>query len=340
MKPDFLAHNGTFLLYPSRRDVWREGAKPITKTIKNLVSVMSKYEKIIFGVLPEFTLDAQINGFTNVDVRTMLYNDIWIRDSGAVPCGNELVKFGFNAWGGEDGLYGDWTLDENVPNQMSEILDKKMVFVPLVLEGGNLLTNGKGTLISIRSSICNANRNPGMDEHAIEKQLIEYLGVQKIIWLNQGLKYDETGGHIDNVCAFADEHTILLAWTEDMTHPQYEIVREAYSILEVERGANGERFDIIKVPLPKPFQRTEADCVGLEFLPGSKKRLPREWIQPSYINFVFVNGAVIVPAFDDPADEMVRQLFEKVFWYKEVISFPAREVVLGGGGLHCITKNY
>lgn len=340
MKPDFHTHKGTFLLYPSRKDVWREDAKPIAEAIMNLATVISGYERVILGVLPELIVPEELEKHKNIDVRTMLYDDIWVRDTGAVPCETELKKFGFNAWGGEDGLYGDWTLDETVPEQMSRILGMKLDSVPLVLEGGNLLTNGNGTLVAIRSSICNKNRNPYLSIQEIERILKKSLKIRKVIWLEQGLMYDETGGHIDNICAFADEHTILLAWTDELTHPQYEIVRDAYTVLSNERGANGEVFDIIKIPLPMPFQRTEEQCVGLEQLQGSKERLPGEWIQPSYINYIFVNGAVIIPIFDDLVDDAVKAVFKEVFYDREVITFPSREIVLGGGGLHCITKNY
>lgn len=340
MNPDFLTHKGTFLLYPSRKDVWRKNAEPIAETVKALAGVISKYERVILGVLPDYVSTVQSKVCREIVVAEMQYNDIWIRDSGAVPCGEHLIKFGFNAWGGEDGLYGDWSLDETVPEQMSNLLGMRLITAPLVTEGGNLVTNGKGTLVAVRPTICNLNRNPDISNKDVERILEEYLDVRKIIWLEQGLAFDETGGHVDNMCAFADESTVLLAWTDDPRHPQYEAVRKAYAVFEKERGAFGEKFDVVKVPLPMPFQRLEEDCVGLEYAERSKERLPGELIQPSYINFIFVNGAVIIPEFSDSADAEARSVFERVFPQKEVITFPAREIVLGGGGLHCITKNY
>lgn len=340
MKSDFSVHEGTFLLYPFRSDVWRKNAAPIAASVMSLCKLLAEFEPVTLGVQSDVNIDDIKKCCGKTKVHTMSYNDIWIRDSGAVPSGGSLVKFGFNAWGGDEGLYGDWKCDETVPMQMSELLGIQLRNSSLTLEGGNLLTNGNGTLISIKSTIYNDNRNPGFAPETIEEQLKQALDLEKIIWIEQGLKFDETGGHIDNLCAFADEKTIMLSWTDDPLNPQYDIVHKAFRTLETERGAKGEKFNIIKIPLPETFERTEDDCEGLEFIPGSKERLIGEIIQPSYINFIFANGIVVVPSFDDPADSVVRNIFSEIFPDRKIIMFPAREIMLGGGGLHCITKNY
>ncbi|MBO7215271.1 MAG: agmatine deiminase family protein [Clostridia bacterium] len=336
MKADFNVHEGTFLLYPLRTDVWRKGAKPIAQTIVSLAKILSRHERVVLGVDSSVRLDP-IDG---VDIATMDYNDIWIRDSGVVPVGNHFVKFQFNAWGGQEGLYSDWSLDATVPEQMGKIVGKTIKEYPLIIEGGNILTNGNGTLICIERTVVNPNRNPNLSKLEAEAILKEALNVKKVIFIERGLNYDETGGHIDNLVAFANENTILLAWTDNANHPQYEVVRSAYKTLQNEVGANGEKFKIVKVPLPSPFIRTEDDCVGLEMLLGSKERFEGEQIQPSYINFIFANGAVIVPSFDCDLDDEVVKIFTAEFNDREIIQFPSREIVLGGGGLHCITKNY
>lgn len=337
MKADFALHDGTLLLYPTRRDVWRGDAEPIAATVTELAGLLSRYEPTLLGVLP--TLDkneiqSRCGGARAVE---MLYDDIWSRDSGAVPTERGLVKFGFNAWGGDEGLYGDWSRDITVPEQMSDLLKKELSLSPLTLEGGNLLTDGRGTLICIKDSIVNDNRNPGITQADAEELLKAALGVERIIWIDGGLAYDETGGHVDNLCAFADPDTLLISWTDDKENPQYEIVRRALAAIE---AAPGRKYKIVKIPLPSIFKRTEDDCRGLEYPDGSKPRLVGEPIQPSYINFIFANGAVILPTFSDAMDGDVFEIFNRLFPDREVISFPAREILLGGGGLHCITKNY
>ena len=338
MRADFESHNGTFLLYPTRRDVWRKQAVPIAKVIAHLASVLAEFEPVTLGVLPEVDRASVGVGPDRVRVVPMEYDDIWIRDTGAIPVGEGLVGFGFNAWGGE--LYGDWSRDLTVPEQMSSLVSLPLTRCDVTLEGGNLTTDGKGTLICIKDTVVNGNRNPDRSQAQIEDALRRALGVQKLLWLPRGLAFDETGGHVDNLCAFADERTVLLAWTDDPEDPQYPIVREAFSVLDGETTAHGEPLEIVKLPLPRRFVRTADDCDGLLISPESKARLEGEVIQPSYLNFIFANGAVILPAFDDPADAEARHVFEKVFPDRRVIAFPSREIVLGGGGLHCITKNY
>lgn len=340
MRADFETHRGTMMLYPARKDVWRKHAVPISETVTKLALEISKFEPIILGVHPELDRNRIARECDGVRIEPMLYNDIWIRDSGAVPNEDALVKFGFNAWGGDAGLYSDWSLDETVPEQMSKLLNLPVETSSLVLEGGNLLCDGRGTLISIRSTLCNENRNPNVEIETVEKLLKQTLRIEQIIWLDEGLVYDETGGHVDNLCAFADERTILLSWTDDLENSQYDVVRSAYAKLEAARSVDGKPYNIVKIPLPQCFARTEDDCAGLVTVDGSKERYEGELIQPSYINFVFVNGGVIVPSFDDPADGIVKELFERTFPDRQVIDFPAREILLGGGGMHCITKNY
>lgn len=340
MRADFETHRGTILLYPTRSDVWRKQAEPIAETVMNLALQMSNFEPVVLGVLPCVEQKQVLQKCGKVQIVSMQYNDIWIRDSGAIPLADSLVKLGFNAWGGDEGLYGDWSLDETVPEQMSRILDLPLHTSRLVAEGGNLVCDGQGTLISIRNTICNKNRNPQLGLEEVETMLKQDLDIKHIVWIDEGLAFDETGGHIDNLCSFANEKTILLAWTDDRNSCQYDIVRNSYEILKSARNAFGESFDIVKIPLPQCIKRTEDDCVGIDVVEGSKNRYIGEIIQPSYINFAFVNGGVILPSFADPADEISKELFAQVFPDRKIITFPAREILLGGGGIHCITKNY
>ncbi len=334
MKADFNIHEGTLLLFPCRTDVWRDGAIPAARSVMALAALIAEYEPVYLGVPAHRSGELAPTAPDGVRVVPMDYDDIWARDSGGVPVGENLVKFGFNAWGGEDGLYGEWAKDANLPRQMSELLRKPLSDCPLTLEGGNLATDGRGTVVAVKGTILCDNRNPGIDQKTAERLLKNALNAHRIVWIEQGIAHDETGGHIDNLCAFADEKTALLAWTDDEGDPSYHAVRDA----EAQLVAAG--YGVVKIPLPKAFGRTEEDCIGITAKQGSKSRLPGEIIQPSYINFIFAGGAVIVPTFDDWADGVALEIFKKQFPTRRVIPFPAREIVLGGGGLHCITRNF
>lgn len=343
MKADFSHQRGTLLLWPSRRDVWRAEAKPIAKTVLQLALAIAEFEPVLLGYSPD--IDPKASELAtlkhkSITVCPLPYDDIWARDTAPVPVSDRLVRFNFNAWGGDEGLYADWQNDLALPRAMAELLRIPLDSSPLTLEGGALATDGAGTLIAVKETICNDNRNKGLSQQQIEAQLKEALALKQIIWLDEGLALDETGGHVDNLLAFADEHRILLAFTEDKESPQYQTVQAAERTLRGATNAHGHPYEIIKVPLPRAFRRTAADCAGLAAVRGSKSRSEGELIQPSYINFVFANGAVILPTFGDPADGEVLTLFEKIFPDRKIVSLPAREVVLGGGGLHCITKNF
>lgn len=332
MKAEFERHKCTILLYPERRDVWRKGARLIRETVARLAEIIARFEPVFLGYsgknIPEITPYDQLKTFE------VNYNDIWVRDTGGVPVDkDELAVFKFDAWGG---LYGSVAKDLTVAEAIARQCGLKCKKSGIVTEGGNLVSDGNGTLLAIKESI--QKRNP-LPLEEIEKELRRVLNVKHIVWLERGLIYDETGGHVDNLCVFADRNTVLLSWTDDKNNPQYPIVKEALEVLGQEKNTDGKEYKIIKVPMPDIFHRTEEDCDGIELRDDSKNRLAGEPIQASYINFAFANGAVIVPQFGVKQDKEALKVFEEVFEARTVIPFEAREIVLGGGGIHCVSRN-
>lgn len=336
MQADFQRHRGTFLLYPSRTDVWRREAVPAQEIVMRLAEAISAFEPVYLG----YNVPIARALPSGIKALPMEYDDIWVRDTGALPLnGGGYVRLQFNAWGGADGLYSDWQNDLRVPQRMAEILRADLSACDITAEGGNLTADGESTLVAVRACLVCENRNPAMDGDSIEKRLKTALRIDKIIWLEEGLEYDETGGHVDNLCAFAAPGKVLLAWTDEPDHPQYKIVRRAYRTLDGETDARGRKLEIIKVPLPDIMFRTEEDCAGLQEKCGSKARPLGEPVQASYINFVFTNGGVIVPQFGTLQDSAALEIFKQTFPERKVIGFSAHEIILGGGGLHCITRN-
>jgi len=334
MKAEFEWHKCTILLYPERRDVWRKEAKFIKETIERLAETIARYEPILLGYngnnVPKLVSSGYLKSF-NIKIE---YDDIWIRDTGAIPVScDELVAFGFDAW---SGLYENAERDLTVATKIGQLCGIEPKRSNLILEGGNIVSDGNGTLLTIKESILKRNSKP-LEE--IEKEMKEILKVKQIIWIERGLIFDETGGHIDNLCAFADRNTIMLSWTDDESNPQYEIIKETLNILGKARDLEGKPYKIIKVPIPDIFYRTKDECEGILLRKDSKNRLVNEPIQASYINFIFINGAVIVPQFDLKQDGEALEVFKKTFGPRPIIPFYAREIVLGGGGIHCATRN-
>ncbi|MCL2755486.1 MAG: agmatine deiminase family protein [Firmicutes bacterium] len=327
MKAEFNKHACTVLLYPhaSKNDVWRLNAKIIRNVVIELAKVVSQFEPVLFGygdIHPSIRQN-------NISLGRIDYDDIWVRDTGPIPLrNNKLVIFGFDGWGG---LSSDFVPSQIVSSQIADKLNLSIVNTSeIVLEGGNISSDGKGTALVIKERVLSSNKK-SLDE--IESELKKCLDLNRIIWIERGLIYDETETHVDNLCVFASETQILLAWTDDKQNPQYDVVHEAFDIL------SKTEYEIIKVPIPDIFKRTEDDCIGIKIVQGNKARIMGEPIQASYINFMFVNGGIILPQFNAPQDKNVLELFKQIFPSRQIVPFNAREVILGGGGLHCISRN-
>ena len=161
---------------------------------------------------------------------------------------------------------------------------------------------------------------------------------KKIIWLRRGIYHDETNGHVDNICAFTSPGEVVLAWTDDKNDPQYEISKECLNILENSVDAKGRKIKVHKMYLPKPVCITAEECDGLDNMDGEPTRIPDERLAASYVNFYISNGAVICPQFSDDNDKRAVELLKELFPDREVIGIQSRDILIGGGNIHCITQ--
>lgn len=272
-------------------------------------------------------------------------NDSWVRDSGPTFVRNAQgivrgVDWSFNAWGGlVDGLYFPWDKDDKVAQKICEIerIDRYRLD-HFILEGGSIHTDGEGTLVVTEECLLSEGRNSHLSKEQIESILKEYLNVQKIIWLKRGIYLDETNGHVDNICCFVKPGVVLLAWTDDENDPQYEISKECYNILTNEVDAKGRKLEVHKILLPKPVLTTAEEADGLDFVRGSTPRKEGNRLAASYLNFYIANGGIIFPTFGDENDEKAKETLQSVFPNREVVGILTREILLGGGNIHCITQ--
>ena len=330
----------TILLVPYRKDIWRANCKPITDMIVRLANTIARFQPVFLGVNEP---EAEIKNYRleqNVRPVSLKYNDAWARDSiSSVLLGETklIAGFQFNAYG--DGLYEPWDDDNTLSEQVSQLLGYGLEKNFLVLEGGNIMPDGNGTVFAVQDCIVNANRNPGMSVEKVEELLKKVTRCSRVVWLEHGLEYDETGGHIDNVMAFADSKTIILSWTDDKTNPHYERTHEIYDRLVNATDIDGNPYKIIKLPVPPPSVRTEKECEGLVEKSGSYARRAGDMVLDTYVNFVPVNNAVIVPQFNTELDKVAVDVLKSAFPNREIVPFFSREASLGGGGLHCLTKH-
>lgn len=280
-------------------------------------------------------------------------DDAWARDTGPtfVVSGNvdtpyeardlRGINWEFNAWGGTyDGLYADWDNDNLVAGQfMSYLGCQGYNAAPFVLEGGSIHTDGEGTMLVTESCLLSKGRNPQLSREQIDDKLKQYCNVSKIIWLPCGIYNDETNEHVDNVCAFTAPAEVVLAWTDDENDPQYEMSKACLSVLENVTDAKGRHIKVRKMLIPKkPVCITEEELNGFEFEEGEDMREAGERLAASYVNFYIANDSVIVPQFDDEADSLAINVLKEAFPDREIVGIYARDIIVGGGNIHCITQ--
>ena len=344
MPGEFEPHRGSYMIWPQRPDNWRLGGKPAQRVFAEVANTISQFEPITVCVNANQYANARAMLANNVRVVEMSSDDAWVRDCGPtfVTNGREIrgVDWEFNAWGGlVDGLYFPWDKDDAVAQKICELEDADRYRTEgFVLEGGSIHCDGEGTVVVTEECLLSDGRNPDLRKSEIEQHLYDYLGISKIIWLKRGIYLDETNGHVDNIFSFTSPGECVLAWCEDESDPQYEISMENLAILEKETDAKGRTLKVRKLVLPSPVTITREESEGVDAVAGTLPRKEGDRLAASYANFYVVNGGVLFPKFDDPNDARAQKTLEEAFPTRRVIGIYAREILLGGGNIHCITQ--
>ena len=258
----------------------------------------------------------------SVRVHNLQIDDSWCRDTGPtfITDGKKLggVDWEFNNYG--ESLGPDYLNDQKLAKEITKITSSDYFDAPIVLEGGGIHTDGKGTLMITEDVLLDPKRNPGLDKKEAEKILSNYLGVEQFIWLIAALEYDDTGGHIDNLACFAPDNVIIALNEEDPEDSNYDRLKENLSRLSGANDINGKAYEIVKIDQPSYDS----------FL---NERLPM-----SYINFYIANNGIVMPVFNDAKDADAIEKIQNVFKNKSVVTVPGRPIVEGGGCVHCITQ--
>lgn len=344
MPGEYEPHQGTWMLWPVRTDTWRSGAKPAQHAYVEVAKAIATFEPVTMCVPAEQYIHARQLLPDHIRVVEISSNDAWMRDIGPTFVKNDKgevrgIDWGFNAWGGlDEGLYFPWDLDSAVKQKVLDIeqIDRYDA-TDFITEGGAIAVDGEGTLITTEQCLLNPNRNT-RSKTETEEVLKGYLGVEAIIWIKDGLVGDETDGHIDEVLFFSAPGEVVLSWTDDPAHPQYEVIQAAYEQLKAAKDAKGRQLVIHKMQLPGQIKLTPEESAEIDQIDTSYDRTPDETFLATYINCYICNGGVVIPAFNDPQDEIAKAQFQELFPDRKIVSVYTREVSVGGGNIHCITQ--
>lgn len=343
MPAEWAAQQAVWMLWPYRPDNWRNQGLPAQQTFAQVAAAISAVTPVWMGVPAAHMEQARAIMPAAVKLVSIESDDCWARDTGPTvvthPSGEcRGIDWGFNAWGGhQGGLYAPWNKDERVAQQMLAEHGFARYQAPLILEGGSIHVDGEGTCLTTAECLLNPNRNPHLNKEQIEDYLRSYLNVSQFIWLDEGVYMDETDGHIDNMCCFARPGEVILHWTDDEQDPQYPRSQAAYQVLSQAKDAQGRSLKIWKMPQPGPLYCTEEEAQGVEVGSGVPRRAG-ERLAGSYVNFLITNGRIVFPLLDPATDDQAAALLQEIFPEYEIVGVPAREILLGGGNIHCITQ--
>lgn len=344
MPGEFEPHAGTWMLWPERGDTWRDGAGPAEEAFAAVAEAIVVAEPLTVGVSSGRMERARAALPAGVTLVAMASDDAWMRDVGPTVVvdaagGRRAVDWTFNAWGGDvHGLYPDWRADDAVAALVARREGMDRYRAPLIQEGGGLHTDGKGTVFVTEECVLSTGRNAGLGRETCEKMLKAYTGADQVVWLPRGVFADETTGHVDNLLHLAAPNLILLTWTDDPWDAQHVRSAEALAVLEGVHDLDGNPFRIVKLPMPGPLYMTEKEAGGVMAVPGGKPREAGDRLAGSYANFYLVEGRVLVPLLDPRTDDEACRIIADVLPDREVVGIPAREILLGGGNIHCITQ--
>ncbi len=347
MPGEFEPHEGCWMVWPERTDNFRLGAKPAQAAYADIAHAISRFEPVTMLVSKSQFSAAREVLEPQIRVLEMSTDDAWVRDTGATFVVNDKtgevrgVDWRFNAWGGlVDGLYFPWDQDDKVARKMCDIERKDFYSLDdFVLEGGSIHVDGEGTLIVTETCLLHESRNPHLTKEGIEDVLKKYLDLEKIIWLPEGIYLDETNEHVDNIIHYIAPGKVVLAWTDDTSDPQYEMSLKAYDVLTNATDAKDRKFEVYKLHIPNAILVTKEESEGVDIVDGTKPREEGDRQAASYANFYIANGAVILPVFNDEKyDNMAIETLQGAMPDHEIVPVYAREILLGGGNIHCITQ--
>lgn len=328
MPAEWEKHEAIWLSWPHDPVTFPDRVEKVEGTYAQMISAIHESERINLFVKDwemkervELLLSEKKTDPEKITFHVHKYADVWFRDYGPIFLTNKkklaMAHWIFNAWGGK---YEELAKDTKIPAIINKELKLPYFRPGIVLEGGSIDVNGKGTLLTTEQCLLNKNRNPQLNKKEIETYLKGYLGVSHIIWLKEGIVGDDTDGHIDDIARFVNPTTVLCAYEDDEADENHGILKENYELLLKSKDQYGNKLKIIKLPMPG-------------FVGDGKGRLPA-----SYANFYIGNTTVLVPVFGHKNDKKALDIIQSAFPTRKIAGINCSDLVYGLGTIHCISQ--
>ncbi|MEJ7643397.1 MAG: agmatine deiminase family protein [Chryseolinea sp.] len=328
---EFAKHSATWLSWPHKDASWPGRIESLFPIYAQFIKAIAEGERVHINVIDEKMKQKALRhiesagaNLENVEFFFHPTNDAWCRDHGPAFLVNPdaeqkkiVVDWGYNAWGNK---YPPFDLDDNIPTLIAQQANLPVFYPPIVMEGGSVDFNGKGTVITTTACLLNPNRNPKLSQKTIEEYLQHFYGVTNVLWLGEGIEGDDTDGHIDDLVRFVNEDTVVTVVETNRQDVNYVPLRDNLRDLNRLRLENGKQLNVVELPMP--------EAIVFEGM-----RLPA-----SYANFYISNANVIVPTFRDKNDKAALRILEQCFPNKKVIGLDSIDVIWGLGSFHCLSQ--
>lgn len=328
---EYARHSATWLSWPHKEASWPGKIETIFPIYAQFIKLVSEGERVHINVVDDKMKEKALSHLQKVgaDLKNIQFfihptNDAWCRDHGPAFLINPkaeqkkiIVDWGYNAWGGK---YPPFDLDDNIPTLVAQHYKIPVLYPGIIMEGGSVEFNGKGTLLTTTSCLLNENRNPHLNQGQIEKFLYDYYGVDNILWLGDGIIGDDTDGHIDDLTRFVNDDTVVTVVEGNKADENYKPLRENLDLLNKLRLENGKQMNVVELPMPSAIVYDDM-------------RLPA-----SYANFYIANDYVVVPTFRDKNDDKALAILQDCFKDRKVVGLDSVDIIWGLGSFHCLSQ--
>ncbi|HKP47691.1 MAG TPA: agmatine deiminase family protein [Pyrinomonadaceae bacterium] len=349
MPAEWRPHEATWLSWPKDPETWPDRVEQVQNIFLQMMAALTPHETVNLlvddeSVENEVRKRCKFSAAENIRFHRMKTVDSWIRDYGpnflvleqsSARSKDEHDKskssehslafndWGFNAWGNK---YEELKRDDAIPSQLEDLIQARRFEPGIVMEGGSIEVNGAGCVLTTEQCLLNPNRNPSLSKTEIEQYLEDYLGVQKVLWLGEGIVGDDTDGHIDDIARFVAPNVIACAVEEDPDDANYDLLQENFRRLQSMTDTQGRPFQIVRLPMPGTVGGSSTSTRNLDRLPAS------------YANFYIANGVVLAPVFGHQNDQRAIETLQRLFATRQVVPINCEPLVWGMGTIHCVTQ--